>query len=94
MLHATRIKPISDLVLTAGRLTSVNAAGERVAESIAKTTSMAAPEGLPRTERALIKIELSAVGAVQTSWQQLVHAYFRLRDGQWRLVGFERLPER
>jgi hypothetical protein len=73
-----------------------NATGvtERVAESAVQTTTMPAPEGLPRTEGAFIKIELSAVGAVQTSWQQPVHAYFRLRDGEWRLVGFERLPER
>jgi hypothetical protein len=66
----------------------------RIAESKAQTTSMPVPEELPRTEGAFIKIELSAVGASQPSWEQPVDAYFRLRDGQWRLVGFERLPER
>ena len=99
MWHTTTIKPISDLLLTAGyraagsTFDNATGASERITESTADTMSRAAPEGLPRTERALIKIELSAVGAGQTSWQQLVHAYFRLRDGQWRPVGFERLPE-
>ena len=39
-----------------------------------------------------IKVELSAAGG-PPSWQQPVRAYFRHRDGAWRLVGFERLPE-
>jgi hypothetical protein len=69
-------------------------ANERIGESASQTTSMTAPEGIPQSEGAYIKIELSAVGAVQASWEQPVHAYFRLRDGQWKLVGFERLPER
>ena len=55
---------------------------------------MTAPLGLPQTEGAYIKIELSASGAPHASWERPVDAYFRLRDGEWRLVGFERLPER
>lgn len=35
---------------------------------------------------------MSAVDGEQPAWGIPVHAYFRLRDGEWRPVGFERMP--
>ena len=54
---------------------------------------VAAPEGLPRTEGSFIRVSLSAFGGAHPSWATPVEAYFRLLDGQWKLIGFERLPE-
>jgi hypothetical protein len=51
-----------------------------------------APALLPRLDGAFLKVELSAVGSAEPSWERPVHAYFRLREGGWRLVGFERVP--
>jgi hypothetical protein len=69
------------------------------------TTSLAALADLPAGDGVFIKVQLSAVrsGGVRSggpsgppvgdSWERPVDAFFRLRDGQWRLVGFERMPE-
>jgi hypothetical protein len=53
---------------------------------------LAAPPDFPRTSGPFIKVELSATGAPNSSWQRPVYAYFRHQNGAWRLVGFERLP--
>jgi hypothetical protein len=65
----------------------------RIAETGGRTAAMPVPDGLPRTEGAFIPVELSATGAAPGSWHRPVHAYFRLLQGTWRLVGFERMPE-
>jgi hypothetical protein len=57
------------------------------------TTSLQAPAGIPRTAGAFVKVELSAVGGSHPSWERPVNAYFRLRNGGWNLVGFERMVE-
>jgi len=51
------------------------------------------PAALPSTPGAFIKIEMSAVGGPNASWQKPVHAYFKRLDAGWRVVGFERLPD-
>lgn len=61
-------------------------------ESFGGSTSIDAPCELPRTERTFIRVEMSAVGTEYASWQEPVDAYFQRRGGQWRLVGFERMP--
>jgi hypothetical protein len=73
-----------------------NATGDAhvIGETSGRTTSLQAPEGLPQTDGAFLKVALSAVGAAHPSWETPVNAFFRLRNGDWRLVGFERLPER
>ena len=72
-----------------------NVTGEtrRIAEASARTTSIDAPAGLPAQDGAFIKVQMSAVDAQSKSWEEPVDAYFRLRGGEWRLVGFERMPE-
>ena len=64
----------------------------RIAETFG-SASVLAPAELPRQDGSFIKVELSAVDAEIKSWETPVDAYFRLRDGRWRLVGFERMPE-
>jgi len=57
-------------------------------------TSMAAPVALPRNEGSFVEVELSSSGSQHATWSNPVDAYFRLRGGEWQLVGFERIPER
>jgi hypothetical protein len=66
---------------------------EMIAETSGSTTSLQAPGGLPRNDGAFIKVALSAIGGDLASWQAPVNAYFRLRNGSWRWVGFERISE-
>ena len=72
-----------------------NATGDtdRIAETSSATTSLTAPAGLPAQDGVFIKVQLSAADAEFESWEEPVDAYFRLRGGEWRLVGFERMPE-
>jgi hypothetical protein len=72
-----------------------NATGktDRIAETSSATTSLPAPPNLPAQDGVFIKVQLSATDAEFESWQMPVDAYFRLRGGEWRLVGFERMPE-
>jgi len=72
-----------------------NATGEtkRIAETSGASTSISAPAGLPSQDGAFINVQLSAVDAQFKSWEEPVNAYFRLRGGQWRLVGLERMAE-
>jgi hypothetical protein len=65
----------------------------RIAETSEATTVIYAPSTLQAGNGDFIKVELSAIGSPFTSWGKPVNAYFRLRHGQWRLVGFERVPE-
>jgi len=76
------------------RYDNATGAAHVISETSGRTTSLQAPEGLPQTDGAFIKVALSAVGAAHPSWETPVDAFFRLRNGEWRLVGFERLPER
>src|SRR5262249_35729795 len=70
-----------------------NATGQadRIGETMGRTTTIAAPHGLPRDAGAFLKVELSSAGAERSAWEMPVNAFFRLQDGQWRLVGFERM---
>jgi hypothetical protein len=63
----------------------------RLGESTTVTPSLKAPDGLPRTEGAFVKVEVSAVGTDNDAWAQPATAYFRLGQGRWTLVGFERV---
>jgi hypothetical protein len=65
-----------------------------IGETSGGTTTLEAPSGLPRTEGAFIKVDLSAIGSPHSSWAIPVAAYFRLRGGDWQLVGFDRMEER
>jgi hypothetical protein len=64
-----------------------------IAETTSRSTTMDVPEGLPQADGAFVEVQLSAIGAERASWSEPVTAVFRLRQGSWRLVGFERLTE-
>jgi hypothetical protein len=68
---------------------------QRVGETWGSTLRLEAPAGVSAmTPGVFLKVELSATGEAPTSWQRPVHAYFRRTAArEWRLVGFERMPE-
>jgi hypothetical protein len=66
---------------------------EKIGETSGQTPRLAAPPDLARSPGIFIKVELSATGGLHPSWQTPLHTYFRRTDRQWRVVGFERMPE-
>ena len=72
-----------------------NTTGEtrRIGESSGVTASLEAPGGLPLTRGAFVKVEVSAIDSQYEAWTQPAAAYFRLGEGGWTLVGFERSAE-
>jgi len=67
--------------------------GEALGETSSRGTKLAVVSGLPHNDGAFIKVELNAFGSAHRAWETPVNAYFRLRGGNWKLVGFERTPE-
>jgi hypothetical protein len=67
-------------------------ASTRIAETSGRTTRLDLPAGLPTRDGAFIRVAISTRHDSQPAWALPVHGYFRLRDGVWRLVGFERMP--
>lgn len=63
----------------------------RLAETSSRATTIDLPHGLPTRDGSFIRVAVSAIDAGQPAWSIPVHAYFRLRNGAWRLVGFERM---
>lgn len=61
-------------------------------ESYSPDTQLAAPVRLAQIEGTFVKVQLSSEGSPYASWTNPVDAYFRLVKGEWRLVGFERMP--
>jgi hypothetical protein len=73
-----------------------NATGQAspIAETRSTTTVIPAPGGVPAAPGSFIEIAISAETVDHPSWQQPVHTYFRRTADGWKLVGFERLPEK
>jgi hypothetical protein len=71
-----------------------NATGDTtlIGETSSRSTTVDAPAALPARAGVYIKVELRSEGAEQRSWSVPVDAYFRMVGGQWRLIGFERMP--
>ena len=63
-----------------------------ISETKSDTTTLAAPAGLPAT--GFVAVDIAADAAAHPTWKQPVRAYFRRDGGSWKLVGFERLPEK
>ena len=66
----------------------------RIGETSSPTTVLEAPATLPKEDGIYVKVALSAIGGPNPAWEVPVDAYFRRCDGEWRLIGFERIPER
>jgi hypothetical protein len=71
-----------------------NATGETkpLSETKSETTTIAAPNGLP--SNGFVAVDIAADSATYPTWKQPVRAYFRRDGGGWKLVGFDRLPEK
>jgi hypothetical protein len=63
-----------------------------LSETKSDTTTIAAPNDLPSS--GYIAVDIAADSAAHPTWKQPVRAYFRRESGSWKLVGFERLPEK
>jgi hypothetical protein len=59
----------------------------------ASGTQASAPSGLPTTPGSFVRVEIKAVKPQHESWAVPVQAFFRREGGDWKLVGFERLPD-
>jgi hypothetical protein len=75
------------------RFDNATGAATPIAESTGRTTRLEAPAGLPDVPGSFIKVDVSGAGSAHSSWARPVSAYFRNVGDQWRLVGFERVPE-
>jgi hypothetical protein len=69
---------------------NVTQESRRIGETSAAGPRLQAPAGLLAASGVFIKVELSALGGPNPSWQTPVHAYFRRLTAGWGLVGFER----
>jgi hypothetical protein len=59
-----------------------------------QTTTIDAPAGLPTAAGSFVAVDIAADIEAYPTWKQPVRAYFRRDGGGWKLVGFERLPEK
>jgi hypothetical protein len=75
-------------------MTFDNATGQTkpIGETTSATTTIAAPSGLPSS--GFVAVDIAADSAGYPSWKQPVRAYFRQDGGSWKLVGFERMPDK
>jgi hypothetical protein len=71
-----------------------NATGETtlIGETASRSTTVGAPCALPVRAGSYLKVQLRSAGTPNAAWEAPVDAYFRMVDGQWRLIGFERMP--
>jgi hypothetical protein len=72
------------------RFDNATGTAEAIGETSDRITAVHAPLGLPTTDGAYLKVQLVAMGSPIPTWEHPVDAYFRLRNGNWRLIGFER----
>ena len=63
-----------------------------VGNARATTTTIAAPSGLPSS--GFVAVDIAADSETYPTWKQPVRAYFRQDGGAWKLVGFERMPDK
>jgi hypothetical protein len=63
-----------------------------LSDTTGTTTTIPAPRDLPSS--GFVAVDIAADSAEHPKWKQPVRAYFHQDAGAWKLVGFERLPER
>jgi hypothetical protein len=63
-----------------------------LSETSSATTTIEAPNGLPRTEGSFVAVDISADGTDHQAWRRPARAYFRRDGNDWKLIGFERIP--
>ncbi|MEO8070618.1 MAG: hypothetical protein ABI652_04400, partial [Acidobacteriota bacterium] len=73
------------------RFDNVTRTSARIGETSGTTPRLQAPTGLPTAAGGYLHVEIAATAAANPTWATPVHAYFKRVDGDWRLIGFERL---
>jgi len=63
-----------------------------IAETKSVTTTINAPSGLPSS--GFVAVDIAADSDAYPTWKEPVRAYFRRDGGSWKLVGFERMPDK
>jgi len=63
-----------------------------LSETKSATTTTAAPSDLPSS--GFVAVDIAADSDGYPTWKQPVRAYFRQDGGSWKLVGFERMPDK
>ena len=74
------------------RFDNATSLSERIAETRGRSTELEAPKALPRHDGAFVRIELSSIDGLSPSWEKPISVFFRYQQGQWCLVGLERMP--
>jgi hypothetical protein len=74
------------------RFDNTTGATTPISETKSATTTIAAPGGLPTS--GFVAVDIAADSDAFPAWKQPVRATFRQEGGGWKLVGFERLPEK
>lgn len=71
-----------------------NASGEvePIGDSEGTADAVAPPASLPAAAGAFVRADIAAVNGAHPSWASPVHAYFKRTGGEWKLVGFDRMP--
>ena len=65
----------------------------RIGGSVGDSQGIQAPSGLPQEAGTFVKVEVTGDSTDHESWRVPVHAYFQRSGSDWKLVGFERMPE-
>ncbi|HET9271282.1 MAG TPA: hypothetical protein VFO31_24065 [Vicinamibacterales bacterium] len=63
-----------------------------VGETSSRSTTVGVPANLPNAAGTYVKVQLRSSGAPNAAWEKPVDAYFRMIGGEWKLIGFDRLP--
>ena len=92
-VDANVAKAPANYTVTWNRFNNETGDSTRIGSSGSSTTQMKAPTAVPADEGVYLKLEMSAQDPTYPSWNQPVFAYFHKTGGNWKLVGFERMPE-
>jgi hypothetical protein len=76
------------------RFDNATAVSTLIGETSASIGEMRAPAPLSSRPGTLVRVALSASSTPHPSWATPVDAYFMRIDAGWKLVGFERMPEK
>ncbi len=87
-------KPPANYTVTWYKFDNSTGDSTRIGSSGNSATQVKAPAGLPSGDSVYLKLEIGAQDPTYPSWNEPVHAYFHRTSGSWKLVGFERMPEK
>ena len=74
------------------RFDNATAQSTRLGETSGRTTTLEAPNALPRHDGGFVHVKVSSVGGPTPAWNKPMDVFFRCDQGQWRLVGVDRMP--